>query len=58
MIMHTIGGVYMDTDVECYADMTPWLAGADVVLQAEVCTHYINIHNLWCCLVGMHTAVS
>jgi mannosyltransferase OCH1-like enzyme len=34
--MHSHGGVYMDLDISCYNDMTPWLDGAQVVLQAEV----------------------
>lgn len=36
-ILHRHGGVYLDLDSECFSDMTPWLAGAHVVLQAEVC---------------------
>jgi mannosyltransferase OCH1-like enzyme len=36
LLLHTFGGVYIDTDVECYTDMTPWLEGADLVMQEEV----------------------
>jgi mannosyltransferase OCH1-like enzyme len=36
MALDTYGGVYLDTDMECFADMSPWLAGADLVLQDEV----------------------
>lgn len=36
IFLHALGGVYLDNDVECFADMTPWLLGADLVLQEQV----------------------
>lgn len=35
-ILHAHGGVYLDLDSECFADMSPWLQGAQLVMQAEV----------------------
>lgn len=32
-IMHAVGGLYLDLDVECFAPVEPWLSGFDVVLQ-------------------------
>jgi hypothetical protein len=37
-ILHSSGGVYLDLDSECFSSMEPWLAGAQVALQAEVVT--------------------
>ncbi|RMZ56007.1 hypothetical protein APUTEX25_004431 [Auxenochlorella protothecoides] len=33
LLLHTLGGVYLDLDIECFAPLEPMLAGADVVLQ-------------------------
>lgn len=56
MVLHTFGGVYLDTDVECYTNLTPWLDGADLVIQEEVrdCTTvyllevYAAVNNALC----------
>lgn len=32
-IMHAIGGVYLDLDLECFRPVDPWLEGNQVVLQ-------------------------
>lgn len=35
MVLYQYGGVYLDTDVECFADVGPSLAGRDLVLNCE-----------------------
>lgn len=32
-IMHAIGGLYLDMDVECFRNVEQFLADADAVLQ-------------------------
>ncbi len=34
-VLQHYGGVYLDTDVECYTPMDAWLTGHDLVLQSE-----------------------
>ncbi|KAK9828860.1 hypothetical protein WJX72_002432 [[Myrmecia] bisecta] len=34
-LMHHYGGLYLDLDVQCFQDTTPFLKGHDVVLQAS-----------------------
>lgn len=34
-IMHAIGGLYLDMDVECFRSAEPFLADAEVVLQVS-----------------------
>lgn len=40
-ILHAVGGLYLDLDVECWRGSEAWLSGADVVLQvgprARIC---------------------
>ena len=39
LIMHALGGLYLDLDIECWRPGEQWLAGADVVLQVGACLH-------------------
>jgi hypothetical protein len=43
-ILHSYGGVYLDMDTECFANMEPWVDGAQLVLSAEVRGQQLHVH--------------